>query len=181
MYGAKWMCIKPIRFCARLGVLWCDIWVQKSIRAITSFSIHRILMTFGHTLHLWYRMKLYWIHQNMPPDWKFMGWNWGTKKHPEHYLLIKTQYFNKIRPQASSRMPNAGLISPSKFAAGLGVIVHRMKLECKLAQGIYLPIYTQDLNQSRSVSVDYVGCRTVRTRWTTRPMNSTPRCRPNFV
>ena len=51
-------------------------------------------------------------------------------------------------------MANEDVLSPSKFKARLDVIVHRVKLGCKHAQGIDLLIYTQELNESRSFLVD---------------------------
>ena len=156
---------------------------------ITSFPIHRILMTFGHTVHLCYRTKLYWIHQNLPPTWCLLGWNWVAKEHTEHLLSIHIDRRYLIstwipivfqRKLATSFISDAErrCIKPIEICDRLDVVVHGVKLGCKHAQGIYVLIYTQDLNGSRSFSVD-CRVRTVCNRWSTRPMNSTFRCRSN--
>ena len=156
--GAKRRCIRHIKICARLGDLWGEIGVQKSIQDIISWSIHRIMMTFDHALHLWCRTKLYWMHQNLPR----LGVSWGEIGVQKCTLgIISFSLHNNpmkfsfsSNAEVSIRMPNAGVLSPSKFAARLGVIVHGVKLGCKHAQGIYLLICTQDLNESLSFSVD---------------------------
>ena len=58
-----------------------------------------------------------------------MGDLLGAKEHPEHYLLIYSQYFNDIWPQASSRVPNEDVLSPSKFS--LDWVTYGVELVCK--------------------------------------------------
>ena len=61
--------------------------------------------------------------------------------------LYTHRIFSEIFPPASFWLLNAGAISPSKSPARLSVIVHGVKLGCKPAQGIYLLIHTQVLNE----------------------------------
>ena len=69
-----------------------------------------------------------------------MGALWGeieVQKSTRSIISSSTQYFNEIWPQASSWVPNAGVLSLSKIAARLGVIVHGVKLGCKRYTGYW--------------------------------------------
>ena len=146
--GAQRMCFNPINIYARFGDLWSEMSVQKSTRNIISLSIHKILMTFCLTLHLWYRTKLHKVHQNLPPTGWLMGLNWGEKStlsiislsvHSIPMKFGRTIYLG-CRTQVS--------IKPyRKSAARLGVVDFGVKKGFKSAHAIYLLIYEQGLNE----------------------------------
>ena len=78
--GADRRCIKPIstyaRFLRPIGWLMGWKFGTKQHPEHYLFCIHRISMTFGHTPHLRYRTKLYWVHQNLPSTGCFLGEIW---------------------------------------------------------------------------------------------------------
>ena len=145
MSGAEWRSFKPIRICARLVDLWCE---KEHPGHYILFCTHN----FGHTLHLPNEAVL--DTSKSAPDWVSYKVKLGCKRAPGALSPYLYTVFQWNWPQASSRMSNSGVLSPSKFATQLGAIVHGVKLGCKLAQCIFLLIYTQDLNESRSFSVD---------------------------
>ena len=63
--GGERRCIKYIKICARMGELCGESRVQKSSRDIIYLSKHRILLKFDYKLNLWWRTKVYQVHQNL--------------------------------------------------------------------------------------------------------------------
>ena len=146
--GGERRCIEHIYICARMSDLWSEIGMQTSIQDIISWSIHRILMTFDHTLHLWYRTKLYWIHRNLPPV--FLCGEIGVQKAPG---ALSLKLYRVFQWSLATSFISDGERKCTRLIKNCS-IVHGVKLVCKPAQRIYLLIYIKYLNESRSFSVD---------------------------